>query len=298
MMNFGILGLVFFLFNSVFPPNNSPWHFFEGLNQPVLIAHRGAKGTAPENTLASVQAAIDGGAPWVEVDVHRSSDGVLVVMHDRSVNRTTDGRGRIAALTWPEIKALDAGGWFAEKFSGEPVPRLSEILDIMGGRANLLIELKARGIASTAVELIETLGVADSVAFQSFSAECIHEVKRRAPHIPAYILIHTPKFSSDDRRAARWMVSMAEAVNADGLGLYHRYITPSLRSLTNQHGLSLYAWTVNSPVRFRELAALGVDGVVTDRPDLLALLTLRPSMSSFGRSAREHWSERASRLHP
>lgn len=293
-----ILGMVFLLFNSVLPSQTPVSVLQEVDSLPVLIAHRGAKSHAPENTAAAVEAAIDIGVRWVEVDVHRSLDDVLIVMHDRSVHRTTDGRGRVANLTWCQIQELDAGSWFSADFAGEPVPRLADVLETAAGRANMLVELKARGLAFPVAQMIQDLQVADTTAVQSFSADCVREFKRYMPSIPAYLLIHTPKHGRDDERAAAWMVGTAQAANADGIGLHHRYVTSALRDLTTEQGLVLFAWTVNSPTRYAELAGLGVDAVVTDRPKLLSLLASGPQTSDFGRRPSEPQLDGVRRKHP
>ena len=116
------------------------------IENPIMISHRGAAGLAPENTLASIREAIGQGAQFIEVDVQRSADGVLVLMHDRTVNRTTDGRGTIRELTWDEISELDAGSSFSPEFTGEPVPSLDSVLGLIRkSPVNLVLEAKNPG---------------------------------------------------------------------------------------------------------------------------------------------------------
>src|SRR5271156_4282030 len=110
------------------------------------IAHRGASGTFPENTLAAFRAAIDAGADMCELDVHLTRDGVVVVIHDEEVDRTTDGKGRVAEMTLAEIKRLDAGARYDRRFTGETIPTLEEVFDLVEGRCSLNIELKGAGV--------------------------------------------------------------------------------------------------------------------------------------------------------
>src|SRR5215471_15400951 len=110
--------------------------------RPYVIGHRGAMGHAPENTFASFRKGFELGAPLLELDVHLSADGQLVVIHDETVDRTTNGSGRVADMSTAEIRRLDAGSWFGCAFAGEPVPMLSEVLQWMHGRVGLVIELK------------------------------------------------------------------------------------------------------------------------------------------------------------
>jgi glycerophosphoryl diester phosphodiesterase len=110
----------------------------------TIIAHRGASGSAPENTLAAIELAIANKADMIEIDIHQTKDGKLVVIHDDKLDRTTTGKGKINELTLEEIKKHDAGSWFNTSFSNEKVPELKEVLELINGKCKLLIEIKGK----------------------------------------------------------------------------------------------------------------------------------------------------------
>lgn len=141
------------------------------MRRVVRIGHRGAAGHAPENTLAAIDAGIACGADFVEIDLRRTADGIIVALHDATVNRTTDGTGRIARLPLRDVKELTAG-------KGQQIPTLQEVLDAAGGRAGLMLELKVRGIAGQTVEAVHEAGFKNPVIYASF----LHE---ELPHVQA-----------------------------------------------------------------------------------------------------------------
>lgn len=153
--------------------------------RPLIIAHRGASSLAPENTMAAFQEAYLRGADVVEVDVRRSQDGHLVVMHDATVERTTDGQGRIADLTLAQIRALDAGHWFGPHHIGEKVPTLEEVLDWARGRVRVAIEAKEPGLEGPIVAAVRQRQMEDQVLVMSFDRQFVQRVKAAAPDIAA-----------------------------------------------------------------------------------------------------------------
>lgn len=240
---------------------------------PLVIAHRGASSLAPENTMAAVNAALRLGVDVVEVDVHRSSDGQLVVIHDDTVDRTTNGQGAVNRLTLAEIKALDAGSWFESSFENERIPTLREVMETVRNKATLLIELKGKRTEVRTAELVQELGMADQVIIQSFDFRQIQKVKEKAPEIPTVFLVRTPEHNSEPKRAASWMANTADYVGADGIAVRHTSYTSELAKLASERGLDLYVWTVNEKSQFRRFIKAGVQGIITDRPqDLLSLL--------------------------
>jgi glycerophosphoryl diester phosphodiesterase len=244
----------------------------------LVIAHRGASSLAPENTMAAICAAIELGVDIVEVDVHRSADGELVVVHDSTVDRTTDGEGRVSRLTLEELKALDAGSWFKSSFREERIPTLREVLEAVGDRAIVLIELKAKRIELQTIELVQELGMSHQVMIQSFDSHQIQIVNQNAPDIPTFLLVYKPRHSSQPERAARWMISVAQYVGASGIGIRGKWFTPELLALAEEEDLQVFVWTVNSQPRLRKFIEAGVHGIITNRPqDLLALQNRKPS---------------------
>src|ERR1044071_7635909 len=152
--------------------------------RPYVIAHRGISGRYPENTLLAFQRAIEAGADWIELDVHTTADNVVIVSHDATANRCTDGQGFFSAMTLSQVKKLDAGHWFAEEFAGQRIPTLEETLDLLGdGRIRLCIEVKgpttdenirtARGT----VDILQKRGYLRHVVISSFSPDALRAVK-------------------------------------------------------------------------------------------------------------------------
>ncbi|MGD8329862.1 MAG: glycerophosphodiester phosphodiesterase family protein, partial [Acidobacteriota bacterium] len=160
---------------------------------PFLIAHRGASARAPENTLRAFEEALDAGAEVLECDVQMSRDGVAIVMHDPTVDRTTDGRGAVRRLSWHEIRALDAGypARFGDAFAGQRVPRLEELFDLARGRAEVFVEIKPEALADSdgrieagVVDAARSTGMMDAVGVLSFAPRALQRVRALAPDFP------------------------------------------------------------------------------------------------------------------
>jgi len=244
----------------------------------LVIAHRGASSLCPENTIAAVYTALDLGVDMIEVDVHQSLDGELVVIHDATVDRTTNGEGKVKRLRLDELKALDAGSWFKSTFRNEKIPTLREVLEAAAGKAVILIELKAKQIEMQTIQLVKDLNMAHHVIIQSFDPQQIHNVKQYAPDIPTFLLVYKPRHSSQPERAARWMISVAQYVGASGIGIRGKWFTPELLALAAEEDLQVFVWAVDSPSRFRKFIEAGVHGIITNRPqDLLTLQNRKPS---------------------
>ena len=253
---------------------------------PATIAHRGASVIAPENTLAAVRTAIDLGATAVEVDVHRARDGALVVLHDCTLARTTDvqrqlpGRGpwRVADLTYDEIARLDAGSWHDPAYAGERVPLLRDVLELLRGTGTgLLLEVKKPelypGIESDlSNELRAVPGYLTAALWdhgrvvQSSDHWSMARFKQLAADVPVGLLGTLPRRQL--AQAAAW---------ADHVNPRHRGLTASYVTAVHAAGLSCYAWTVDRPADMARVVALGVDGVITNRPELLRCLLVRPA---------------------
>ncbi|WP_246199869.1 glycerophosphodiester phosphodiesterase [Arthrobacter zhaoguopingii] len=242
-----------------------------------VIAHRGASADAPENTLPAIDLAVDHGADFVEIDVRRTLDGELVVIHDSTLQRTTDvlrlypGRARydVAGFTLAEIRSLDAGSWFGPAFAGERVPTLREVLAALAGRAGLLLEVKDPGSApGIAADLRSVLDAADwledapagRLVVQSADWTFVKEFHFLLPEVPVGLLGGPPPPQEIDG-AAGW----AYCINPK-----NTKVTAGLVRRVHGGGMVLWPYTVDNPRRMRELIAMGVDGVITNRPALLA----------------------------
>ena len=222
------------------------------------FGHRGARGHEPENTLRSVRRALALGANGIEVDV-QLADGRLMVIHDETLNRTTNGTGRVAKKTFAELRALDAG-------KGERIPTLEEVFDTVDRRAVVNVELKGPGTAAPVARLIEeyvrTRGWqwADFLV-SSFDHAQIEAVKNLRPEIRTGALVE---------KTPRGLAAFAEKIGAWSLNPGQRCVTPELVADAHARGLKVFVYTVNRPQEIAALAALGVDGVFTDFPERVA----------------------------
>ncbi|MDI5967649.1 glycerophosphodiester phosphodiesterase, partial [Streptantibioticus silvisoli] len=248
--------------------------------RPVVltIGHRGAPAHAPENTLASIDAARRLGVTWVENDVQRTKDGRLIVMHDATLVRTTDARRRypgrspwrIADFTLADIERLDAGSWYGKRFAGERVPTLDAYLRrVDHNRQDLLLEIKDPRRYPGMVEQLAARLRADGwldrahqhgrLMVQSFDAGAVKRFHRLSPATVTGLLGNPPR--RDLAADAGWL----DSVNADAAHLTRSY-ADAVHAVRGDHGvpLRLYAWTVDDPDRAVALAGLGADGVITD----------------------------------
>ena len=228
---------------------------------PLRIAHRGAsgRGLAPENTLAAFEKALDIGVDMLEIDVRVTGDGQLIVLHDPSLDRTTDCEGIVREMGLDEIRQADAG-------DGERVPILREVFDLARNRAPILLEIKSDFIAERVVQAIADAQIEEQVVVQSFNPQTVERVKRLAPHLPSSLLIGELP-TTPSRVRARRLVSQVLEVGANTLSIWHATLTPSLIEEMRKRGIAVWAWTVDEEITMRDLAMMGVQGVVTNYPD-------------------------------
>ena len=232
---------------------------------PPVIAHRGARRRAPENTMAAFKAAREDGAVWIETDVKLTSDGVPILMHDDTLNRTTDGRGSVADMPWAEMQKLDAGAWFSPAFKGTRIPTLAELLLFAreaGMRLNL--ELKpcpGRTQATVMVALIEAAKLwpesAPAPLISSFDVEALTMAAQLHPDWPRGLLL------DDWRDDWRELASLTQATT---INLSARIATPERITLLRDAQKSVLVYTVNDASRARALLQDGVQAVFSDNP--------------------------------
>jgi len=232
------------------------------------IAHRGASAAAPANTLVAFERAAELGADGIELDVHLSADGAPVVIHDSTLDATTDGHGRVAATPLAQLKRLDAGSWFDPAFAGERIPTLEEVLEAMGGRLLLNIELKSlslrdKGLERAVIALVERYDLEERVLFSSFNPFSLRRAKKIAPRIQAGLL-YSPDQSLPLRRAWLAFLFPHEARHPQHTMVDERYLT-----WARKRGYRVNVWTVDDPKEMRRLARLGVDGIITNTPKIL-----------------------------
>jgi glycerophosphoryl diester phosphodiesterase len=232
----------------------------------MAIAHRGASSYAPENTVAAFELAIQIGARHIELDVHSTSDGHVVVIHDDAVDRTTNGSGPVTGYTRAALTALDAGSWFDPRFAGERIPTLGDVLERYKGRAHIHLEIKGRsvGLSQQAADLVRRHGMANQVTITSFQRAKLEETRAHAPELPIGWLVA--------------QVDDATIAQARGLGLTQLCpradtVTPDLVNRLHAEGFVVRAWGVATEDLMRRVVTAGADGMTVNFPDkLLAYL--------------------------
>nr|NNM91202.1 glycerophosphodiester phosphodiesterase [Bacilli bacterium] len=231
-----------------------------------IIAHRGASAIAPENTMAAFEAAILLGADGIELDVHQTKDGVLVVMHDETVDRTTQGRGRIIDMTYDEIAILDAGYRHSSAYIGEKVPKLSDVLEHLQTTNLLLnIELKTdqihyEGIEASALTLVKAIGMFEKTIFSSFYHPSLKVLQGMDATVQIAMLcpLHRPVHAKEAKAFG------AQAIHPDARLMLNR----SYSEEAKREGIHLRPYTVDEPHHIQALYALHVDAVITNKPDI------------------------------
>ncbi len=229
----------------------------------LRIGHRGAAGTAPENTIASFRRALAIGVDAVELDVQRTRDGALVVIHDETVDRTTDGTGRVGDLSLGEIRRLDAGSRKGHEFAGERVPTLDEVIDAVGAPVALFVELKdpARypGIEREVLAVLRRRGVRGRAGISSFDHASLARVRAADPSVRLGFL-----YSRHDDP-----VGAARTLGAAAIHPPFRSVNADLVAAAHAAGLAVHTWTVNEPADVEAVRALAVDGIFSDHPERL-----------------------------
>ncbi|MCH1624069.1 glycerophosphodiester phosphodiesterase [Fredinandcohnia quinoae] len=267
---------------------SSSGHRNEGYKNPnqkdfIVIGHRGASGYSPEHTIKSYELVNEQGADYIEIDLQMTKDRVLVAMHDRNVDRTTNGSGPVRSYSLNQLKDLDAGSWFNiysplyadRSFNGLEVPTLEEILAYFGTNVNYYIEIKNPdinpGMASMLLQLLEEHGLLQSdnqksgkVIIQSFSEKALRQVHELNKEIPLIQLIQYEKASEiTSLRLRGWRDY------AIGVGVNYKIVNEKVVKKTHNANLLVHVYTVNDIVHMKGLVDLGVDGAFTNFSDLL-----------------------------
>lgn len=229
------------------------------------IAHRGASAQAPENTMAAFEQAVESGADVIELDLHVSRDGELVVIHDVTLDRTTNGQGPVHACSLQELKRLDAGRWFDERFTGQRIPTLAEILDRFVGTIPLALEIKAgsafyHGIEERLVSVLHQYHAISQVAVASFDHYALLRLKELEPSLRTGALLVGRPVS---------MSAVAQPSKVNALALECSLVTQTEIDACRTAGLQLVVWVVNESAQMRHFIDLGIDGIITDVPDRL-----------------------------
>lgn len=217
----------------------------------LRVGHRGAKAYAPENTLASFSKAIEIGVDAVELDVRKTRDGELVVMHDADIKRTTNGKGLVSELTLAQIKAFSSGG--------ETVPTLGEALDFLGGKVKVVIELKEQGCEEQVLAEVRKRDIQKDVVITSFLEKALKKIRELDATVQTGLIY--AKHSNPLKAALE--------LKANYLLPLYRFTHTANVQKAHQNGLKVVVWTINTPEEVVEYAKKGVDGIASDKPDIL-----------------------------
>jgi glycerophosphoryl diester phosphodiesterase len=246
---------------------NTLEHLYRG--RTLNFAHRGASGYAPQNTLAAFVLAAEMGADGIELDVHLAADGQAVVIHDDTVDATTNGTGRVSRMTLAELQSLDAGGWVDPRFAGERIPTLKQVFDAVSDRLLINIEIKVEAgyhpveQEAETVRLIVEHGLVDRVIISSFSPLSLRRVHRLNPDIALGFL-----YARGEPAFLPWLVHRFYAPLA-ALHPHFGLVDSRYVAAAHERGQRVNVWTVNEAEQLRRMQDLGVDGIITNYPDLL-----------------------------
>jgi glycerophosphoryl diester phosphodiesterase len=218
----------------------------------LRIGHRGARAYAPENTLASFKKAIEIGVNAIELDVRKTKDNHLIVIHDADVKRTTNKEGLVSELTLKEIQSLDAGG-------GEKIPTLEEALDFLDKKVKVLIELKEAGVEEQVLKVVHQKGLEKNVVITSFLEEALRKVRELDKDVETGLIYATHKNP----------VKAALDLKANYLVALYRFMHTANVEKAHQNGLKVVVWTINKPEEVEAFVKKGVDGIASDKPDIL-----------------------------
>lgn len=239
----------------------------------LIIAHRGASGHAPENTLAAFRRALENGAGFIETDLHLTRDAHFVAIHDETLERTTNGSGRVQDWTLADLRKLDAGSWFGSEFAGQRIPTMEEIFEFSRKHDVIFyLELKQKGsigVEHTLVSALRHSGEIPRVVVMSFDPRVLESMVRSEPMLMTALLyagtIEDP-------------FSRAVASGVRQIAARQDLITPAFLAEARKRDLQVICWTVNHPSQMRALMDAGVDGIISDYPDLV-LAAARESMA-------------------
>lgn len=240
------------------------------------IAHRGSSKEAPENTLAAIELSIQQGSDGVEFDVYRTKDGLLALMHDKDVRRTTDfkdvfkdGRSaKVSELSMGELRELDAGSWHSADYAGEKVPTLEEALEMLRGRSTPVIEIKPENIGQDVAMIVQKLGIEKEVFVQSFSPRAISDFHKVLPEVITGYLTGN-KFSDDSIARAREHLRIARESGASVVVCNYRLADREYIEEVHRNKFFVWVYTVDDPAVMRLLMARGIDGIITNVPSVL-----------------------------
>ena len=237
-------------------------------SRPLIIAHRGASAEAPENTLVSFERAIRQGADAVELDVRLTKDEAVVVIHDATLSRTTDGRGRVSEHTLEQLKKFDAGSWFHRRYKGEYIPTLAEVLDLVDGKVGINIEIKPVVDQRTAIRIVErSLGVVkdfraeEEVLITSFQHLILKIVRKFNRRVTLGILYHPLQ------HFGKSPVALARRYDARVIVCAHRFLRRPWVTQAHAQRIAVASYIVETKKTLSRCLQYGIRGIITNRPE-------------------------------
>lgn len=243
------------------------------MKHPVIIAHRGGAAYAPENTMAAIEMAMQSKASMIEIDLHMSKDGELIVIHDKTVDRTTNGTGTVSEMSWEELRKLDAGSWYGEEFAGQKIPLFQEVMDRVNGQKNLLIEIKSGvdgypGIDKKVVETILENNALDWCVVQSFDDQTLIDIHQQWPEIQLHKLIVFKfrllpvVFDGTFSFYSKKKYQFANAINP-----HYKFVNQRFVNKMRNAGFEVNVWGGKREDSYEKISHIPVDGWITDFPD-------------------------------
>ncbi len=241
----------------------------------IVIAHRGARAYYPENTMAAFRAAIDFDAEMLELDVQLSKDNIPVIFHDTKLDKKTNGSGFVSDYTLEQLQELDAGSWFDEKFKGEKIPTLVELLEYARGRISVNIEIKTEAVKDVAlynsensvekqvVALIKALGMKSSVMVSSFDYRAVKRIKELDPEIYTALLYEKEQSNGLNPK------ELVDLYHVDAFNCSGRELNRKWLDILNHNEIPFFVYTINEATQMKKVIEAGAKGIFSDKPDLL-----------------------------
>lgn len=237
----------------------------------MVIAHRGASAYAPENTLIAFSKAMEMKAEMVELDVSISKDGIPVVIHDETIDRTTSGNGEVGSFSLSELRSFEYGSWFGDAFAGEPIPTLRESLELMKGNILVNIEIKSEavsddaenGVVRKSLDIVRELNMQHEVIFSSFDYRVHEQLELLDPEILKALLYE--KSQSGDLTPSQ----LVAKYKVDAFNCSHRQLSEEWLNDLKSHNIPFLVYTINEPGRMKEVIDAGAAGIFSDKPDVL-----------------------------
>jgi glycerophosphoryl diester phosphodiesterase len=231
---------------------------------PLIFAHRGASAHAPENTLAAFELALKQGAPAIEFDVKLTSDRQVIILHDQTLNRTTNGSGSVTKQPFSALRELDAGSWFSDNYRGEKIPSLAEVFELLGKKILMNVELTNYatpfdGLVHEVAKLVKKHGLQEYVLFSSFFPTNLAVARWLLPSVPRGQLIL-------EGNSGWWQRAVGTFMKLEAEHPFSTDVTAESVKRTQAKKRRVHVWTVNDPAEMRRLRSLGVDGIFTDDP--------------------------------